>query len=95
MCIFKSNVFGRNMEKRKQMGRAMQKVPLNTRKNVLIHFILHMRKVSSGPLLSIEIFCGIQSFSLRTANTLIRLSAYAGRHVLLMDGKIMLSLQPG
>ena len=37
-----------------------QKMPLNMPKNAQIQIILHMCKVSSGPLISIRTFCSIQ-----------------------------------
>ena len=46
--------------------------------NAQIHAILHMRKVSSGHLLSSEIVYSIQLFSLQTSKTLIRLCGCAG-----------------
>ena len=60
--------------------------------NVRIHINMHMRKLSSGHLLSIETFYSIQWFCLQTAKALIRLrgcagwsgpslSAYTRRHV--------------
>ena len=50
---------------------------IKSTKSSYIHIILHMRKVSSGHLLSIETFFSIQWFSLRTAKALIRLRARA------------------
>ena len=41
---------------------AKQKVSTNKRKTHRFRFILRMRKVSSGPLVSIHIFCNIQWF---------------------------------
>ena len=45
---------------------------------VRIHIILHMRKVSSGPLLSIHTLCSIQCFCWWTVKTVIRLRGCAG-----------------
>ena len=70
------------------MGRIKRKSAFEHAQNAQIHIILHMRKVSSGHLLSIEIFCSIKWLSLRTAKAQSRLrgsgpllSAYAQRHV--------------
>ena len=46
--------------------------------NVQIQIILHMCKVSSGPLLSIHTFCSIQQCCYQTVKALIRLHKYAG-----------------
>ena len=40
---------------------------------IQVIMILHLHKVSTGPLLSIHIFCSIQWFYLRTVKALIRL----------------------
>ena len=65
--------------------------------NTLIQIILHMRKMSSGSLLSIHTFCSIQWFCYGAVKALIRLrgcagwsgpslSAYARRHVFACRG---------
>ena len=55
------------------MGRANEKYAFEHAQNVLIHIILRMRKVSSGSLLSIDIFCSSQWFKQLLAKALIRL----------------------
>ena len=60
------------------MGRAKRKSAFEHAQNGRIHIMLHMRKVSSGNLLSTETFYSIQWFCLRTVKALIRLRVCTG-----------------
>ena len=51
--------------------------------NALMQIILHMRKVSSGSLLSISSFYGTQSFFQQTVKVWIRLDPTARMHRLI------------
>ena len=55
------------------MGPVKQKSAFEHAQHVRIHIILHMRKVSSGRMISIKNINSIQWLCLRTAKSLIRL----------------------
>ena len=59
------------------MGRVKRKSAFKHAQNVRIHIILHMRRVSSGHLLSIETFYSNQWFYKLTIKALIRLRGCA------------------
>ena len=60
-------------ENEPRMGSAMRKRTFEHAQDMQIHIILHVREVTSGPLLSIETFCSIRWFWQRTAKALIRM----------------------
>ena len=66
------------------MGRIKRIGAFKHEQNVLIQICMLMRKVSSGPLLSIHTFCSSQWFCLWSVMVRIRLCRYTGwsRHLL-------------
>ena len=60
------------------MDRVMQKSTFEHAQNVQIHITLHMRKASSGHLLSAEAIYSNKWFCLQTTKAMIRLRGCAG-----------------
>ena len=59
------------------MSRVNQSSAFEYAQNAQIQIALHMRKVLSGPKLSMYTYCYIQCFYYRTVNALIRLRGCA------------------